>query len=516
MKITNRAAYLSIILFGLILVKALFILDIKFAGQSDREVIKISGIDSVCYYATAHSILFDKDFDLTNEFKKIPPVSNDWTPIRPETGLPGNPFSIGFPILQAPFLYAGTLFDRFINGQSDGYSKTCVTFYFLGIIFYLCVGMACLYRLLKKIGSYLDMPAVKNEWNSFITVFILWPSTGLAYYTFSPMSHVTSFAAICAFLLIWWLNRDNVSNIGWLGVGSFAGLAVLCGWQNIIFVIVPVIYELFNFNLTLRASSKNRGLWLSSRSLGFVFFLLMLLPQLLQWKHIYGSYFLVPQGSDFLQFPPKYIVNVLFSTRHGFLIWTPIVLVGIAGLIYGIKRKSAIYTPLALSLVLQIIIVGSVSLWYGPDSFGMRRLISSLPIIAIGIAACLFYSRCTLRKVILLLCIIFSLYTIIFALEFRLDMIPRNDRLTFNELITDKVFFKSAWKRHKGYIEARKALESSDPKRAVKSALETVDALGFDRNLAGLLAQAYKNIGNKAEELRAQRILKEILGSRLF
>lgn len=516
MKITNKTAYFSIIFFGLILIKALLVLDVKLSCQSGREVIKISGIDSVCYYDTAHSILFDGDLDLTNEFKNAAPAPNDWTGIQPKTGLPGNPFPIGFSILQVPFLYAGVLFDSYINGQSDGYSKICVTFYLIGVIFYLCVGMACLYRLLKEIGNYLDIPESKNGWSSLLAVFILWPSTSLAYYTFSPMSHVTSFTAVCAFLLVWWLNRDNVSNIGWLGVGFFAGLSVLCAWQNIIFIIVPIVYGVLNYRFSSRGSDENAGSWLFSRITCFAIFFLMLLPQILQWKYIYGTYFLIPQGGDFLQFPPKHIINVLLSSHHGFFIWTPIVLIGIAGLIYGIKRKAAVYVPLTACLVLQIIIVGSVTLWYGPDSFGMRRLIPSLPLIAIGLAICLFYSRGILRKIILFLCISFSLYTMIFALEFRMDMIPRNDRLTFMELITDKIYLNSAWNRYKGYVEARKAFENCDSKNALKLALGTVNALGVDRNLAGLLVEVYKNEMNEAEESKARKMLKDILDSRLF
>src|SRR5258706_9126360 len=68
-----------------------------------RTIIKISGLDSVCYFATAHSLLFDRDFDLTNQFARLPPDPSEWTAVRPETGKPGSPFAIGFSVMQIPF-----------------------------------------------------------------------------------------------------------------------------------------------------------------------------------------------------------------------------------------------------------------------------------------------------------------------------------------------------------------------------------------------------------------------------
>src|SRR6266511_3929399 len=64
-----------------------------------RRIIKIGGIDAVAYYGTAHSLLFDRDFDLTNQYAVLKPTPNRFMAVRPETGLPGSTWAIGYSLL---------------------------------------------------------------------------------------------------------------------------------------------------------------------------------------------------------------------------------------------------------------------------------------------------------------------------------------------------------------------------------------------------------------------------------
>jgi len=42
-------------------------------APANRRLIKIRGEDPVAYFGMTHSILFDRDFDLRNEFQHAPP-----------------------------------------------------------------------------------------------------------------------------------------------------------------------------------------------------------------------------------------------------------------------------------------------------------------------------------------------------------------------------------------------------------------------------------------------------------
>src|SRR5882672_7544216 len=62
---------LLMIIFGLGLALALFVL--QRAPLGGRSIVKITGVDAVYYFATAHSLLFDRDYDLTDEFQFLEP-----------------------------------------------------------------------------------------------------------------------------------------------------------------------------------------------------------------------------------------------------------------------------------------------------------------------------------------------------------------------------------------------------------------------------------------------------------
>ncbi len=134
----ERILLASFWVLGLFLAVALIVGD-RFA-PAGRTIIKIEGLDAVCYYNTAHSILFDKDFDLTNQNLRFPPIPSRFIYTHPETGRPTSPFAIGYPLLQIPFLFAGHLLTSLAQGESDGYSYLCMAAWFLENIFYLSLG----------------------------------------------------------------------------------------------------------------------------------------------------------------------------------------------------------------------------------------------------------------------------------------------------------------------------------------------------------------------------------------
>jgi len=112
-----------IVVFGLGLASALFFL--QRAPVGGRSIVKITGVDAVYYFATAHSLLFDRDYDLTDEFQFLEPHQLVFrTQGRPTTGKPESPFAIGYPILSIPFLATGTAVDALAGRPADGYSQS--------------------------------------------------------------------------------------------------------------------------------------------------------------------------------------------------------------------------------------------------------------------------------------------------------------------------------------------------------------------------------------------------------
>jgi hypothetical protein len=90
---------------------------------------------------------------------------------------------------------------------------------------------------------------------------------------------------------------------------------------------------------------------------------------------------------------------VLFDPGHGLFFWTPLALVAVAGLAaVALSRKDRIAPLLALALLLQVWINGSVESWTQAGAFGARRFVELTPVFAWGLAAALVWAGQRLRR----------------------------------------------------------------------------------------------------------------------
>ena len=60
-----------------------------------------------------------------------------------------------------------------------------------------------------------------------------------------------------------------------------------------------------------------------------------LVPQMLVWHALYGEWLLAapPQGADFVRLTRPFLLETLFSSRHGLLSWTPVLWAGYLGFV---------------------------------------------------------------------------------------------------------------------------------------------------------------------------------------
>ena len=85
-------------------------------------------------------------------------------------------------------------------------------------------------------------------------------------------------------------------------------------------------------------------------------------------------------------------LEVLFSPAHGFVFWTPLAVLAIAGLASarGCDRRGsgAMSRWLALLMIaLQVYVGGSVESWTVAGAFGQRRFVALTVLLGIGLAA---------------------------------------------------------------------------------------------------------------------------------
>jgi hypothetical protein len=223
-----------------------------------------------------------------------------------------------------------------------------------------------------------------------------------------------------------------------------AGLTSITRWQDAVYALVPFTYDLLSRKIGV-------GSWLRTRAMYAGVVGLFLVPQLWQWHTLYGHWLLVPQGAGFVSLPPRFILDVLFSDFHGWFLWTPLTLIGILGLISRLRERYTLIVPLLLTVALEVAVVGSMPTnWHCNDSFGIRALTSVVPIVGLGVMLILNDARPPRRALLAALCIICVAYTTLFAVQFRLDLVPRQSPVGFDGLVSGKYRLISAFLRAKG------------------------------------------------------------------
>lgn len=328
--------------------------------------------DGIFYYSWIHSYVVDGDIQFQNDyapFLAAQPVTR--------TGFPGNKYSIGPAMAWSPwFLWAHTL----IRGTGNELPYQLVVG--LSGVFYACIGLLLLFRLLRKWFS---------ETVSVASIVATAGATNLLFYGSldTVNSHAVSFLAVCVFLtLLFQTNRR------WFLIGAALGIVGLMRAQDLIvgILILPYIQK------------KHIASFLSGATLAF-------LPQLVAWQILYGKFWVSPyiNSIEGFQFFTPHVLGVLFSPASGLLLWTPIVALGFYGL--WIKNTSVHLKMMAAVLLVELYLVSSWSIWWQGASYSGRMFVGMLPFVAVGLANILTHLHTTRFRVFI------AYWTIIFPLS---------------------------------------------------------------------------------------------------
>ncbi len=172
-------------------------------------------------------------------------------------------------------------------------------------------------------------------------------------------SHALTFFAATVFLTLLTGRRH------WFATGVSLGLLGLMRTQDMLYAVLLIPY----------LTKKNMLPIITGTLLGFF-------PQLIAWRLTTGTWFVSPYltGLEGFNLLRPHIPGVLFSVQNGLFLWTPIALIGTIGLIIG-KR----FWMLAV-FILELYVVASWSTWWQGASYSGRMFVSSLPLLAFGIA----------------------------------------------------------------------------------------------------------------------------------
>jgi hypothetical protein len=355
---------------------------------------KIRASDEIQYFSHLRSLVFDRDLDFANEYQHF----YDQDPVglagfkatfldrrEPVTQRHINFAPVGCAVLWSPFYlvaHAGVLLARVAGAAvaADGFSKPYAAAVCYASAFYGFIGLLFTHDALRRWGGFSDAAATAS-------VATLWWGSPLLYYMTLASAFAHSTAVLMIGLLLWVALRTAFRDRWSLGeaalIGGLGGLAYLVYEKELLNLAVPGVLLAAWARRTRRFVDAAR--WLAVM-IGTA--LVVSVPQCLAYKSLNGSYGPSTLVRRKMILWSPHFFEVLLDPGHGMFVWSPLLLVAFAGLVWlGLRVRAPMNVALLTAFVLQIWICGAVDSWHQAGAFGSRRFVSATPTLAFGLAA---------------------------------------------------------------------------------------------------------------------------------
>jgi hypothetical protein len=406
---------------------------------------RIYASDEVQYYSYLRSLWFDRDVSFDNEYQYFYDAGTTHYQGFHETFLEGTTVTgrrvsfatIGPALLWSPFYAAGDVIVHLRRAvgdpvAADGYSPPYIASVCYGSAVYGWLSLVLSLVIVRRLFG--PSAAERSGAIALVATLAIWFGTPLFFYMYvaPPMAHACSAFTVAAFVLTWLHVRGRWSPSGMIALGALAALMAMVREQDIFIAIGPAVdWALDMWHArgtshrtpagpstsrgTLAGQSASRASLAARGALGAIAFGIAYLPQLAAYLAINGH----PGPSHLvarkLNWLAPHALGVLLSPEHGLLLWTPLVALSIAGLIWLALQPgrldpsatsvstsaSASSVPgpasngrrvaicLLLMLISQVYIAGSVESWTVAGAFGQRRFVGLTALFVVGLAALL-------------------------------------------------------------------------------------------------------------------------------
>ncbi|MEZ4688540.1 MAG: hypothetical protein R3B47_21495 [Bacteroidia bacterium] len=297
-------------------------------------------------------------------------------------------YTTGLAIMEAPFFLLGHATAAISGSALDGYSYPYRWWVSLSKWLYALMG---LWLLGKALSTMFDELVVA------ITLLLVALGTQLLFFStiHQTMAHPGLFALYAA--LIWasqrWYSLEKTGRRSLqyaLGIGLFAGFISLIRPTEIICLLIPLGYGLGSRARFSRLKQKWREILAAIAA-----FALCGLPQLLYWKFVSGDWLYYSYGDESFDFQNPQIWNGLFSYKNGWLVYSPVMVFALIGMLFMLVKKtgkqakesiSAWLIPIILIIPIHIYISYSWWCWNYINGFGSRPMVEAAALLSIPLA----------------------------------------------------------------------------------------------------------------------------------
>jgi len=433
--------------------------------------------DGVGYYAFARAPLIQHNLDFTRDYQeanisfrenRLDKNGQPTAEFRTRTGHLENHFTVGPAILWAPFLlvaHAGVLLRRSMGSTipADGFSTPYRIAMALATALYGFLGLLISFRIARK---YVD-----ETWALLATLAIWWASSLPIYMYFNPSwSHAHSAFVVALFLWYWHETRDSRTLGQWILLGAIAGLMLDVYYANVMLFVIFPLEALREYAAAVRKATPTTPsvAQLMARHAAFAAAaILSMAPTFIAHRIIYGGIFetgYIPIG--FWNWGSPYLFSVLFSSNHGLISWTPVVLFAVIGLVAfwrSVPRTGLVFLAAALAFYYFI---ASYPDWAGISSYGSRFFVSLTPLFILGLAVFLdrftriFRTRRAALSVACVFLACFVFWNVGLMFQWGTHLIPARGPISFSEMIRNQflVVPRQLTAQFQKYLFGRKAM----------------------------------------------------------
>ncbi len=284
----------------------------------------------------------------------------------------------GIALLYAPFFFTAHLCARWFDYPLTGFSEPYKYFLLLSSLFYLFAGLIFIRKSLRQFNF--------SDKISAGTLLLLGLGTNLFCYSSQsgPYPHVYNFFLISVFTYctIKWHEAKNIRYS--IGLALSFSLIVLISFAN----AAVLLFFLF-YNVNSMADISEKRIPVLQLLLISCIAIMVWFPQLKYWKLATGSYFGAPDHYERYYFLQPVFWKGLFSFRKGWLVYTPLMTLALAGLLFLRQRIRSAFPGAVLYILVTLYITFCWWNWWYGGSFGQRAMIDSYAVLALPMASML-------------------------------------------------------------------------------------------------------------------------------
>ncbi len=392
------------------------------------------------YYAWLVSSVIDRDLDFANQFRHADPLFQtlifaDDGSVRPEaltaTGRVGNQWSVGPAVLWAPWFllaHAAVTIAQALGSQipADGFSWPYVWLVSMGTALY---GVAALWW---SAGIATQLGYGRRAGLAALGIGLA--SSLPVYQVFLPF-HVHALAAcsVAAYAAFWVRRQSMAQTADWFLWGALAGMMVQVYHLNAVLVI-PAVWQWWRL-------LQRKGVGVAVRC-GLAFAaaaVLVGIPQLVGKAIVYGRPWMTGYQDQFIWTEPR-LWQTAFSANHGWILWTPVVLLAVFGWL-RVWREHAGARAWLLSVPVFYAVVASYQNWHGQSSFGNRFFLSLTVWLVVGLAALADQtaSQPRFRHAVPTLLVGLIVWNLGFMFQWGTNIIPNRGPVSFRDVAVNQV-----------------------------------------------------------------------------